>query len=210
MIISLIHPSRGRPFKAKQAIQKWIDKSTGVHEIEHIISLDTDDKRLHLYKKLFTNPIISDNDCVVEATNKAAKQAKGEILIYLSDDFDCPQNWDLLILNKFINEPMCLKVDDCLTKFETDIVTIPIMNRALYEKLGYFWNPIYKSMYVDQDLYWTCFNNGWLVNEPELKFPHNHYCNRKTPKDETYIRTDRHTSTGKVIFEQRKKENFPL
>lgn len=210
MLISLIHPSRGRPFKAKQTIDNWMAKSSKRNKIEHIISLDKDDRKINSYKVFFKDALIFDNSCVVEATNKAAAISKGEILIYLSDDFDCPNNWDSMILEYFKDEPLLLKVDDKLQPFYTDVVTIPIINRLLYDELGYFLNPLYKSMYVDQDLYWTCYNNGWLQEAPELKFQHNHWANGKARKDETYIRTDSFSSYGKTVYEQRKSLNFPL
>ena len=170
MLISLIHPSRGRPFKAKQTIDNWMAKSSKRNKIEHILSLDKDDRKINSYKVFFKDALIFDNSCVVEATNKAAAISKGEILIYLSDDFDCPNNWDSMILEYFKDEPLLLKVDDKLQPFHTDVVTIPIINRLLYDELGYLLNPLYKSMYVDQDLYWTCYNNGWLQEAPELNF----------------------------------------
>lgn len=211
MIISLIHPSRGRPFKAKNTLDNWLSKSSKTIEIEHILSLDEDDRKLKTYQVFFKNALVSKNTCVVDATNIASELSKGDIMIYMSDDFDCPVNWDLKLVDKFNNKtPLLLKVDDCLTDFKTDVATIPIINRQLYDKLGYFWNPLYKSMYVDQDLYWTCLNNNWLVLAPELKFQHNHYSNGRAKRDDTYIRTDGFSASGKIIYERRKKENFPL
>lgn len=210
-MISLIHPSRGRPFKAKQSYENWITKSSKKIDIEHILSVDLDDKKLFLYKRLFADLLINNSSNVVEATNSAAKKAKGNILIYMSDDFECPVNWDLLVLDKFKEDkPILLKVDDKLQPFNVDVVTIPIINRQLYNKLGYFLNPLYKSMYSDQDLYWVCFNNGWLELCPELIFRHNHWANRKSRKDETYIHTDSFSAEGKKIYEQRKSQNFTI
>lgn len=211
MIISLIHPSRLRPFKAKQTIDNWIAKSSKQIKIEHILSLDSDDRKLKVYRSLFVNPLVLNNTCVVEATNQGAKFCNGDILIYLSDDFDCPINWDIQIMQYFKEDkPILLKVDDKLQPFDKDVVTIPIINRQLYDKLGYFLNPLYKSMYVDQDLYWTCYNEGWIAEAPELKFPHNHWANGKARKDETYVRTDSFSAFGKSVYERRKQLNFPL
>jgi hypothetical protein len=133
-----------------------------------------------------------------------------DILIYLSDDFKCPENWDLLIIEQFkgVTEPMLLKVDDCLQPFDKDVLTIPIMNRFLYEGLRYFWNPIYKSMFVDQDLYWVCKNCNWVKYAPELKFLHEHYSVGKAPKDETYARSDANWVSGQATYLKRKQEGF--
>jgi len=184
-------------------------------EVEHIVSLDTTDIDVERYKELFKDTsivIVNDNDCVVKATNKAAEIATGDVLIYLSDDFKCPRAWDLAIREKFLNTdtPTLLKVDDCLQKFETAVLTIPIMNRQLYETLGYFWFPEYRSMFVDEDLYWTTEKNKWLVMAPELKFPHEHWCNQLAEMDETYRATEKNWVQGQTLYASRKAANFPL
>lgn len=211
---SLIHPSRGRAQKAYDTYLNWMNKACGNYVIEYIISIDVDDKQRMDYYKLFLNKSIfcvKDNTCVVEATNVAAKISSGNVLIYLSDDFDCPMNWDTELAKAFEPDiPMLVKVDDCLQKFDTPVLTIPIMNRALYDKLGYFWHPDYKSMFVDEDLFQTCRNNGWLVRAPHLKFPHLHCSIGKAERDDTYIRSEANWNQGKEIFARRREAGFPL
>lgn len=197
-----------------------MSNSSGVIEIEHILSLDFSDPRSEDYGLIegkyvhFGNnskTTIDHNNSVVEATNQAAKMSTGDVLIYLSDDFKCPNNWDQKIFEqiKDNSKPALLKADDCLQPFHKDVLTIPIMNRALYERLGYFWNPIYKSMFVDQDLYHVCANNGWIIFAPNLRFPHEHYSIGKAERDETYIRSDRNWNEGQQTYLQRKSEGFP-
>lgn len=222
MIISLIHPSRGRPQKAKSTYDYWMSMASGEQKIEHILSLDSDEPHGSEYGWRFhispgSHIIKNDNTCVVEATNKAAEESKGNILIYLSDDFKCPKNWDSEIITRFtvINDqlydtPILIKPDDCLQKFTADVLTIPIMNRHLYNRLGYFFNPLYRSMFCDQDLYWVCRNNKWIMFCEDLKFPHEHYSNGKAPKDETYIRSDANWNQGLEVYNKRKMEGFPL
>lgn len=213
MQISLVHPSRNRATKAFQTYQDWLNLASGEHEIQHILSLDSDDSQLEVYKKLFETYVIYPNQNVVQATNHAAKISQGDIFLYMSDDFAAPPNWDNLIVEAIgerISEPCLLKVDDLLQKFHVDVVTIPIITKALYERLGYFWNPIYASMFVDQDLFWVCKNNGWLLERPDLKFEHQHYSVGKSPKDETYTRSDRNWNQGKETYAKRKSLNFPI
>jgi hypothetical protein len=210
MLISLIHPSRGRPEKAFQTARKWIE-SSGVTTVEHIRSLDFSDPEILNYD---TEGIIclNDNKSVVEATNFAAKQSKGDILIYLSDDFDCPENWGPLVLKEFegVEGPCLLKVDDCLQPFHVPVLTMPIMNRALYERLGYFWHPEYKSMFCDQDLFEVCNKNGWIKNAPHLKFEHKHVSVGKAQDDETYRRSAANWDQGKALFARRKAQGFTI
>lgn len=218
MKISLLHPSRGRGLKAKTTYDYWMSVASGKVEVEHILSIDHSDddlnKELYLINFRRTSAILlGHNDCVVQAANFAAKVSTGDILIYLSDDFKCPSNWDLTLSNLYFhedNKPRLWKVDDCLQPFDVGILTIPIMNRQLYQRLGYFLNPAYKSMFVDEDLYWTCYINGWLSVCPELKFPHEHNINGLAERDETYIRSEANWNQGKAMFAERKALNFPL
>lgn len=207
-MISLCHPSRGRAQKAHSTVLAWM--ATAGVPCEHIISLDSDDPQIEEYKMLFAMPLINDNTCVVQAANHAAQEAKGDILIYLSDDFKCPENWGVLVEEQFkdVSGPLLIKVDDCLQRFGVDVLTIPIMNRQLYERLGYFFNPIYKSLFVDQDLYHVVNNMGALRFCPQLQFPHEHYCNGKAPIDETYKRSNLNWNEGKSLYARRKSEGF--
>lgn len=218
MVISLIHPSRGRAEKSFQNSSEWLMKSGLIDDVYLIVSVDKDDPDLQKYKSRYglSSLVINENKSVVEATNNAAIMCRDtgmdDILIYLSDDFKCPDNWAQLIIEQFqgVTTPMLLKVDDCLQNFGARVLTIPIMNRALYEKLGYFWHPGYKSMWVDTDLYEVCDKNKWLKFAPQLRFPHEHVCNGKAPDDETYRRSSANWNQGQEFFKQRKAAGFPL
>lgn len=210
MMISLLHPSRGRPEKAFITANNWMREAGGV-AVEHIFSLDKDDPLLSGYNPVHKGRIIvNDNDCVVQATNHAAKEAKGDVLIYLSDDFDCFPLWGEQlknIINLYQGEFM-IKVHDGLQDFYAKVLTIPIMSRPLYNKLGYFFHPDYKSMWVDVDLYEVCDRMGVIKPHREIVFQHNHYCNGKSKRDETYNRSDAHFETGRRIYHRRRATNF--
>ena len=210
MRISLLHPSRSRPEKAKATARKWIEQA-GV-EVEHIFSVDNSDPKGDQYFEEGFTTLRYPNESVVEATNRAAKVSTGDLLLYLSDDFDCFENWGVKVVEQFKNEnrPLLIKCDDGLQKFNVPVLTIPIMNRELYERLGYMWNPEYKSMFVDEDLYWTAFRLAALKMCPQIKFQHNHPANGKAPNDETYIRSAANWDQGKAVFARRKAEGFPL
>lgn len=185
-------------------------------DVEYLLSIDSTDPRREDYIRLFEKesirPFIDNNKSVVDATNFVAKQCHGEILVYLSDDFDCPNHWDAHLQQQFrdVKAPTLLKVDDCLQNFRVGVVTIPIMNRALYKKLRYFWHPEYLSMHVDVDLYETCAKHGFLQLAKHLKFPHDHHSIGKAPRDETYTRSEGNWNQGLEVINRRRAEGFPI
>lgn len=211
MVISLIHPSRSRPEKSFINSAEWVKKAGC--ETELLVMGDIDDPHRHTYEKIYAGSFYSaDNRSVVEAVNKMCMAAKGEILVYLSDDFKCPDNWGQLILKEFegVTKPILLKVDDCLQSFNARVVTIPIMNRALYNKLGYFFHPDFKSMFCDEHLFCVAEKLRAIKFAPHLKFPHEHYSNGKASIDETYKRSEANWDQGKAAFAKHKKLGFPV
>lgn len=215
-LISLLHPTRGRAQKSWNTTRQWIDRAGC--ETELIVSIDDNDPQRDQYLRqyshadLFKTRIISNpNECVVEAANHAAKESRGSILVYLSDDFVCPQMWgkSILELTSKLQDKWLLKVDDGYQPFWKDVLTIPIMSRALYEDLGYLFHPSFRSMFCDQDLFWTCKNMGVIIDAPQFIFPHEHYCNKKAPIDDTYRRSDMNWNSGKELYNLRKQQNFP-
>lgn len=214
-MILLVHPSRSRADKSYNNSEEWLRKSgLGPDYVRLVVSVDKDDPELQKYKSRYglSQLVIHENKSVVEATNNAAHYLDADILIYLSDDFKCPDNWAELILKEFegVTEPRLIKVDDCLQPFHVKVLTIPIMNRALYEKLGYFWHPDFKSMFCDEHLYWKAEKLGALKFCPHLKFPHEHVSIGKAENDETYRRSAANWEQGKAMFAKHKASGFTL
>lgn len=208
--ISLIHPSWGRPEKAKATYNEWMKRASGKIEIEHILALDFSDPKNKEYEmdsegkyKSFgpNSKTITDKHInVVDATNSAALVTTGDILIYMSDDFECPENWDMIVSSYMIlSTPCMLRVNDGHQPFENRILTIPIMNRKLYERLRYFFCPEYASQWVDCDLF--AVTEPFIINAPNVTFRH-----VEGPDDETYKRNRANFESGREIFQRRQKE----
>lgn len=217
-MISIIAPSRSRPQKSFETIDRWRSLS-GNCELEVLVSLDKDDplaiKYYGTYDK-FNHPIhrVSiterDNKSLVEATNAAAKQSQGDILVYVSDDFDCFPNWGQVLIDEFnkYTGPVLLKVDDMLQPFHVPVLTIPIMNRACYDALGYFFHPDFKSMHCDEHLYHRVKKLGFLKLAPHIKFEHKHVSVGKAQDDETYRRSAANWNHGVATLAKHKRMGF--
>jgi hypothetical protein len=211
MTISLIHPSRSRPIKSYDNAMEWMQKAEAPCEL--IPSIDESDPHKEAYVNLYNGKVlISPNTSVVEATNMAAAKSTGDILVYLSDDFKCFQGWGKAVIAEFqkYTGPTLIKVDDCLQPFHVAVLTIPIMNRELYNKLGYFFHPAYKSMFVDEHLYWRTKRLHAMKLAPHLKFEHCHVSVGKAQNDETYRRSAANWDQGKEVFARHKQMEFSV
>jgi hypothetical protein len=203
-MITLIHPSRNRPEMAYNQLQNWLKKSSGGIVIQHILSIDLDEPQADKYKELFTASLIVQNNpsegYVVGATNEGAKFAKGGILIYLSDDFDCPQDWDIEVTNRLAGRRLtALHVNDDYSNFR-NLFTIPIITRDLYDKWGFFWHPDFKSMFCDNFMWEQVKREGYILKAKDLVFRHDHHDLKRAEKDETYIRSGAQYNAGRTVF----------
>jgi len=202
MKISILHPSRSRSQQAKITSEKWLHNSSGLTEIEYIVSIDHSDQSKQKYIDIFSSgffKVISNNNtCVVEATNEAAKISTGEILILVSDDFDCFQDWDMKIVDAVsYNHCYVLKTYDGLQKW---IVTLPIMDRNYYENQGYFYHPSYRHMFCDSDMTHKADLEGKLIIRNDIIFPHNHFSTGRTRKDSVNEKADATWKQGEEVY----------
>jgi glycosyltransferase involved in cell wall biosynthesis len=212
-MISLIHPSRSRPQKSKDTCLKWISRA-GV-DVELIVSIDDNDparrQYLDAYSQfdLFKTRVISNpNRSAVDAVNNGAKEAKGEILIVVSDDSDCPTNWGNLILQAVDGKSdYVLKTYDGIQEW---IITMPVMDRAYYTRFGYVYHPDYRHMFVDTDLTHVADIQGKVIWRNDIVFPHLHYSVTRMRKDEVSEKADSTQREGMQVYLNRFRESFNL
>jgi hypothetical protein len=201
-------------------MQEWIKKRSGEHEIEYVLSLDTDDDTD--YAAVRTEPfpagvtfsvVIGSNRGNVDAMNRGAEETTGDVLIQVSDDFGCPQYWDRLILGAVggASGEWLLHVDDGI---QAAIATLPIVSRALYERMGRVmaW-PEYINLFSDTDLTEWSKRLGAYRRAPGLLFEHRHWSVGKSVRDATYHRIGKAGSqesqrVGQEVFAKRKAANF--
>ena len=214
--ISIIHPSFGRSEQAVFCHHQWVMAETNYDEIEWIISLSSNDPDADDYYRVFDNEpvtiIMGDSTNMVQASNAAAERSQGDILVLVSDDMFPPIGWDTKLIERFDaygDEPVVLQVFDGI---RSDIVTLPIMNRLAYEKLGYLYHPAYISMFADNDLAETARKHGFYRVDKNLEFDHRHYTVGKSKLDKTYQKENSKIAWdhGQRVFEHRKRNGFPI
>jgi hypothetical protein len=212
MKFSLVHPSRGRIARATEAIAEWRGRASGLHDIEHILSVDADDPDVERYRAVAADVgsrfIVHPNRRMIEAMNRGGEAATGAVIVGMSDDFGCPQGWDVSLADVIGGREMAavLVNDDINAR----ILTLPILTAALYRKLGYIYHPDYISMWADDDLTEVARREQALVDARHLVFPHQHAFVARAEQDATYLRQNHRRSWwhGWRVYEKRKLEDF--
>jgi glycosyltransferase involved in cell wall biosynthesis len=221
-MISLIHPSRGRPQKSVDTFKKWMSHSQARDKVEFILSIDEDEPKDNTYTKasqyitlynaaMFTHDLpytllVSKNKSAVDAINNAAEIAKGDVLMVVSDDTEPCNAWIEYIYHETNGKTdWILKTQDGIQPY---IITMPIMDRAYYNRTGYIYHPDFQHLFCDT--YLTCVADitGRKITS-DLMFKHNHYSVNGTQPDELHKRNDSTWKQGQETFIRLMKEFTP-
>lgn len=204
--ISILHPTRSRPDKSRQTIDKW--KARAAVDLEVIVSLDTDDPELRRYLNIHPDAIINPNRSAVDAVNRAAEVATGRIMVVVSDDTDCPHGWGKTILKATQGKKdFVLKVYDGTQVW---IVTQPIIDRFYYERFGYLYDPDFKHMFVDTMFTHVADALKKIIWRNDILFPHKHYSVTRQRPDAVNRRADATWNDGKRIYLRKVRRNLGL
>ena len=180
-------------------------------DIEYILCLSQKDPHLAEYMEIFreTNAlrIVIEDNGLVKQVNRAAEESTGNLIVAVSDDFVCPEWWDTLLLHSLQDKSdYIVKTQDGLQPW---IITLPIMDRAYYNRIGHIYAPAYNHMYGDEELAEVGQILGRTITLPYY-FRHNHYSTGINEKDEVNERNDSFMLIDKVTFAERKKRNFDV
>ncbi|HVW99707.1 MAG TPA: hypothetical protein VHA52_04575 [Candidatus Babeliaceae bacterium] len=209
-MISIIHPTR-RPEEAYKTMIAWLSKADEPNNLQYIFSLDAGDTRTEHFLTLPQtdgyNVFISDSKNAIQAINNAAENCTGDILLVTSDDFDCPDHWDTLLLQALEGKSdFCAKTKDGL---QPTLITLPIMDRIYYERYGYVYHPDFEHLHSDEELTCVALMTGKYL-KLDILFPHNHYTTGKFKKDALSVKNDNTWSQGAATLERHAKNNFGI
>lgn len=215
MKISLIHPSRSRPDQSSKTIHKWLNSAADIHNLELLVSCDKNDPHLAVYKDIYSktifkvNPVVTNqNRSAIDAINFAAQLSEGDLLVVVSDDTDCMPGWDKILTEAAEGKKdFLLKTFDGVQKW---ICTMPVMDRAYYERFGYIYNPAYVHCFSDTHLTHIADLMRRIVWRNDILFPHNHYSTGKTKKDAVNIKNDSTWKQGEATYLKHCRNKFGL
>lgn len=209
--ISILFPSRGRARQSHATAEHWISNIGEGVDYELILSIDRSDDQGARYKQQHrataTKILHEPNESMVQAANRAAEASTGDILILISDDFKAPKDWGLNLIRETNGKTdWIMKTQDGIQSW---LITLPLMDRAYYNRFGYIYYPIYRHLFSDSEM--SCvadITERKIVSK--LVFPHEHYSVMKTRPDPTSSRADATWKQGEDLFIERYERNFDL
>lgn len=222
---SLLHATRGRPEKCIATMRLWAERAANPGAIEYIISYEKDDTatEAHLDAILPSAEMPWFDGGVVAirgnfggsapAWDAAYRASSGALLVQVSDDFECPADWDIALLNRlpaqWEQEKIVVAVSDALRRDR--LQTMAVCTRAYADYRGEFMHKGYQSMFADNEYTARAYigaSNGEcsVIEARDLVFTHRHHCaHPEVPDDDTY----RHQNSkeayekGRELFNQR-------
>jgi hypothetical protein len=209
-VISIIHPSRGRPQQSFETMSRWLKLASDPNQVEIIVSLDENDPSLRDYFNFYDchfktfkhTKIILPNKSSVEAINNAAKIANGSIFMVVGDDQYCCPSWDARILNYTAKKTdWVLKVRDGL---QNKIITLPIFDRTYYSRDKYVYHPNFKHLFSDTWFSDLAYARKRVIVK-NVRFPHRQYSIIGTEPDEINLKNNATYESGKKTYLELKK-----
>jgi glycosyltransferase involved in cell wall biosynthesis len=207
--ISLLHATRGRTSKAVAARDAWLSQAHDPSQVEHIFAVDSDDKTSVEMAKQFVSVVSSKKSCVA-AWNAAARMARGDLLVQLSDDWQPCQGWDKQLLEACVDadlqkKSLVIAIDDGARKDQ--LLCMAILSRARFEEQGgeVFFDG-YDSVFSDNEFSYRAFSSGVVIDaRDKIRFEHLHPIFGKAPMDATYEHNNQKSryEAGLALFQQR-------
>ncbi len=213
-------PTRARPDKFFQVLDKYYELLDDLDQTQFIISCDHDDltmnckssiEKLKSYKNL--KFYFGDNKNKIEAINADMERLEFDIILLASDDMiPQEQGYDLIIKKAF--QKFFPDTDGVLWFSDgyqgANLNTLCILGRKYYNRFGYIYNPSYKSLWCDNEFTDISRKLNKVKYIPHVIIKHEHPVWLGQQWDELQIKNDSFNNVDKQTYEKRKKNNFDL
>lgn len=216
MKILIKFPSRGRPEKFKGTFYQYMNKQSHKHDLQFICSFDTDDEHMdadHIKTYLNNQPNTKyhygTSSNKIEAINANMDMADPyDILILAADDlFPIVENYDDIIAEDMIkyHPDMDGTLHYMNPSWEERLDIGCIMTKKYYDRFNFIYNPVYKSIFADNEYMEVAKILGKHQYIPNQIFAH-HY----VMSDPTANKNWAFNNEDERNYNERKKHNFYL
>lgn len=135
-----------------------------------------------------------------------------DIIVLVSDDMEfIAYGFDDMIRRDFKLEESLDRVIHYTDGFDHDpIISLPVLGREWYNHWGYIYNPVYVSLFCDEELYLVAKQLGKLYTSDFKIVRHNHPAWIGGIIDPQLKSSQSFHPIDKITFERRKRNNFFL
>lgn len=199
--ISLLLPTRGRPYLLKRLFQSIVDHTTDLDNLEVILYMDDDDTNSHCIDdhRLNIVKVIGPRSSMGVYNTICLDHSSGEIIMLMNDDLTiCTPGWDQIIINLFssISDGIFMAYPK-----DTDagrmMSTFPIMSRKTCDILLRPYPKEYDSLFIDAHIFDIFIRLKYLGEDRihylrKILFDHHHFVNGKVRPDADYSNKNRY------------------
>lgn len=209
-------PTRGRPAQAISVLSAY--QSMAGMPIQMEVIVDNDDETvtsevLYRFHALGCHIVFGDHENKVAACNDG-RVSEWDVIVLGSDDMvPVKDGWAVRIVELFEEHfPFfdgCLHTDDGYAHDRVN--TLSILGRRYYEMHHRrIYNPIYKSLFCDDEHTEIARKLGRIVYVPEVLIEHRHPAAGKAKLDELYAKNDALWKQDEAIYKMQLASGFGL
>jgi len=184
-----------RPKMFISTLKHWVNNSSGENNIFFKIAVNTESQKEEILKsvpqldvRVLGSHIRGVPMASYGLTHDFEAEKDEDIVIWMSDDFFCPKDWDKIIIDEYSDGfNGCVMYKDGI-QYTNGLVTMPILTYSALKTVGkIIYNPIYHHCFADNMLYdnLKSFN---LIRDlrftSDILFEHRHFTTGKRAKDE--------------------------
>jgi hypothetical protein len=182
MTFSLLHPTKRLPEGWKDAWCAWMMGCDNMTEVEYLLVVDSEDidKAPQIKPWYFRLLVNRGRPCTVDAWNLAAREAKGDVLVCIADDWSPCEHWGTR-LKEVIPDVKGEYVIWVGANHCPGLIIHPILTRAYYERPGRggmpngeLFYPDYISVGSDDDFTSYSHQDGVVIRAFDIQFEHRH------------------------------------
>jgi hypothetical protein len=167
--ILLKYPTRQRPAKFMENLDRYLTMASGLHDIHVVVSMDEADVSMnnpavHRYLNRSRDGVkiayhYGESAGKIHAINRDIPTEPWDIVIATADDMvPLDEGWDDVIVSDLCR---LFPDTDGAINYNTDprldekgfhtLVTLPVIGRRLYDRFGYIYHPDYRSEWCDNE-----------------------------------------------------------
>ncbi len=204
------YASRERPELFAQTFAKW---NTG--RVRFVVTLDSDDANLPEYQAFLAGRDnvrldIGEHHGKIDAINSGVAGETFDIVIAAADDM-IPQRPDYDLIIEELFHQFAPDLDGAVYfpdgRRPDQLNTSAIFGRKYYQRFGFLYNPVYRSLFADNELTEVSRKLGKEIRYPDVLIKHEWVA--VTGRDELHLRNESFFLPDMMIYRQRKANGFP-